>query len=57
MHFPCEIKGTPVYGVLVMLEKKSVKSYNHLLSLLQEHSSFLTQSWPSLEGFLSSIWN
>lgn len=56
MNF-CGIKGTAVYGGLVLLEEKSVKSYNDLLSLLQEHSSFLTQSWPSLEGFLSSIWN
>lgn len=51
------IKGTPVSGGLVLLEEKSVKSDNHLLSLLQEHSSFLTQSWPSSEGFLSSTWN
>lgn len=31
MHFPCGIKGTLVYGLL--LEEKSMKSYNHLLSL------------------------
>lgn len=56
MHFPWGTKGI-VHGVLKLVGEMSYKSYNDLLCLLQEHSSFLTQLWPSSVVSLSSIWN